>query len=151
MKPITITRRERLLQAIDARCDGSRTLFAEKMGWKTPGRVQRYITEKGSNRSVGFKMAREIERKLGLPENSMDVPLELATPRAPLKITAAPSPMADQLLALFNELSPDGQDLLLMRANRLYTEEHPDEVSQVSPFGGMSLRVANPSEVKKTR
>lgn len=134
--------------AIDTKCDGSRAEFARRMGWKSAARVQRYITDKQSSKGIGGRLAREIEEKLDLPKFSMDTPVP-PSPGAGLKIVPVNNPMAEQLLALFNELSPDGQDLLLIRANRLYTEEHQDEVSTASPWGAKALMIAIPEKREK--
>lgn len=126
--------------AIEERCGGSRTRFSELMGWKSPARVQRYITAQGSGRNIGHKLAREIEERLGLPLNYMDTPAVPPVAEV-LKVTNHTGAFARQLVALFEALSPAGQDKLIGHANRLFSEEYPDEVSPANPFGEHSSRV----------
>lgn len=124
--------------AIEERCGGSRTKFSEIMGWKSPARVQRYITAQESGRNIGHKLAREIEERLGLPLNYMDTP---AVPPVAdvLRIAERTGAFTSQLVALFNALSPERQDKLIGHAQRLFSEEYPDEISPANPFGLKSV------------
>lgn len=51
----------------------------------------------------------------------------------PLSPPVLPGPLGNHLLTLFEGMSDDSRDLLLIRANRIYSEEHP-ESRAANPF-----------------
>lgn len=149
MKSIKETRRERLRSVIDSdRFRGSTAAFSKVMGYQTPSFASRLISMSPGNwKPIGDKMAREIERKVGLPEGFLDTPPAENNGHHVIRIgdhELTLEPLESQLVRLFKRLSEDSQERLIGKAQSLYVKEHPEEVSARNPFG-----IPTPSEQQK--
>lgn len=112
----------RMIRGGGKRMEGARA-FAKYCG-VGEGTIWR-IAQQGSS---DIEILDMIARKFGLQAWHLMIPgLD------PIAPPVLPSLLANQLVSLFEKLSDDGKDLLLIRANRIYSEEHPDS-RQANPF-----------------
>jgi hypothetical protein len=124
MKTINEIRLQNLEQLIVQFAGGSATRFAELVGTSTVylSQMRRGTpTASGENRSVGDKMARQIESALKLEIGSID------------HESCGTNNLEQQLLQLFRALSQDDQDKVLHEANYLFNKANPI-ASSANPF-----------------
>lgn len=108
---IKAVRRARLRRLIQDRFSGVNAKLAEKIE-RQPDYVSRLLTDKPRHRrDLGEKLARDIERKVGLPLGWLDVD-ESDDPRAqqPLAIYTVAESVQQRLLELFDMLTAPQQE-----------------------------------------